>query len=95
MENSSPARADRQEPDGQLKHYYGKINVATIKLVSQLKLNDKIIVIGKTTGILHSKISSMEIKNKPVQKANKPDEFGIKIPLARKNDEVYVIKSSH
>jgi len=77
---------------GKIVHYYPKINVATIKLVSELKLNDKICVIGKTTGIVNSKINSMEIKGKHIEKAQKGDEVGIKInSLIRKNDDVYII----
>lgn len=76
---------------GKIVHYYPKISVATIKLVSDLKIGDEIIVIGKTTGLVKSKIKRIEIKNKPVEKAKKGDEIGIKLPLVRKNNEVYTI----
>jgi hypothetical protein len=33
----------------------------------------------------------MEIKNSPVEKATKGQEIGIKLPLVRKNEEVYRI----
>ncbi len=89
------AATEKKHFVGKVIHYFPKIKVATIKLVSQLKLNDKIIVIGKTTGILYSEITSMEIKNKPVKKAGKGDEVGIKIPTkVRKNDQVYILKKS-
>lgn len=77
---------------GKIIHYYPKVKVATIKLVSLLKVEDEIVVIGKTTGLKKSKIESMEMKNKKIKKAKKGDEVGIKLPLVRKNDEVYVIK---
>ncbi|MGD9275945.1 MAG: peptidase U32 family protein [Candidatus Pacearchaeota archaeon] len=79
---------------GKVTHYYPKAKVATIKLVSPLKIKDKIIVIGKTTGIKNSKINSIEIKNKKVNSGKKGDEVGIKISRLRKNDEVYIIKNN-
>lgn len=79
---------------GKVLHYYPKVKVATIKLVSNIKVSDSIVVIGKTTGIKNSKINSIEIKNKKISKAKKGDEVGIKLPLVRKNDEVYIIKKN-
>jgi len=79
---------------GKINHYYPKINVATIKLVSELKVGDKIIVIGQTTGITNSIIKGIEINNKSVNSGIKGQEIGIKLPLVRKNEEVYVILKS-
>ncbi len=78
---------------GKITHYYDKLNVATLKLVAELKLNDKVVVIGKTTGVVKANVDYMEIKNKAVKKAGKSQEVGIKLPRVRKNDEVYVIKN--
>ncbi len=76
---------------GKIIHYYPKIKVATIKLVSQLKIGDEIVIIGKSTGLEKIKVESMEIKGKPVKKAHKGQEIGLKIPFVRKNDQVYII----
>ena len=76
---------------GKVLHYFSKLGVATIKVASQIKVGDNIIIIGKTTGIEKAKIEQIEIKNKPVQKAKKGDEIGIKLKKVRKNDEVYVV----
>ena len=76
---------------GKITHYFSDIGVATIKLVSEVKVGDEIIIIGKTTGIEKSKIEKLEIKNKSVKKANKTQEIGLKLPKVRKNDEVYKI----
>ncbi|MEK9184588.1 MAG: U32 family peptidase, partial [Patescibacteria group bacterium] len=92
-ENS--AATERKHFVGKVMNYYPKINVAAIKLSSSIKIGDKISVIGNATGILNSKIESMEIKNKPVKSAKKGDEVGIKIPLVRKGDEVYLIKKQN
>lgn len=77
---------------GKIIKYFPKIKVATIKLVSKLKIGDKICIIGKTTGIKYSQIKSMEIKNKKINSGKKGDEIGINMPeKIRNNDEVYVI----
>jgi U32 family peptidase len=88
------ASTEKKHFIGKVLHYYDKLGVATIKLVSPLKLKDKIVVIGKTTGIIYSEINSMERKNKKIKSAKKSDEIGIQLPLVRKNDEVYVLRKS-
>jgi putative protease len=87
----SNASVEKKHFIGKINHYFDKVEVAAIKLVSNLKLGDEIVIIGNTTGIVHSKINSMEIRNKPVKNAGKGDEVGIKLPFVRKHDEVYVI----
>jgi putative protease len=80
---------------GKITHYFPNVKVAAIKLVSELKLGNEIVIIGKTTGLVRSKINSIEIKNKPIKKAEKGKEIGIPVPqLVRKNDEVYMIKKN-
>ena len=79
---------------GKVTHYFPKAGVATIKLVSKLKVGDTINLISNTAGIEKLKIERMEIKNSSVNAAKKGDEIGIKMPKARKNDEVYVIMSN-
>ena len=78
---------------GKITHYYDKLGVATIKLVSELKIGDKLVIIGKTTGVERAQVEHLEIKNKAVKKAIKGQEVGIKLPRVRKNDEVYVLKT--
>ncbi len=89
IEHSSAT--EKKQFVGKISHYYPKIGVATIKLVSELKIGDKIIVIGKTTGITNSKIEEIEINNQSVNSGKKGQEVGIKLPLVRKNEEVYKI----
>ena len=89
-ENSSAK--EKKHFIGLVTHYYDKIGVATIKLSSDIKLNDKIVIIGKTTGIIETKADYIESQKKPIKKASRPEEIGIKIPnRVRKNDEVYKI----
>jgi putative protease len=80
---------------GKITHYFNKIGVATIKLVSELNNDDRIVIIGKTTGIVRAKVRSMERKKAPIKRGIKGQEVGIDLsdfPKVRKNDEVYVIK---
>ncbi|MCK4552952.1 U32 family peptidase [Candidatus Pacearchaeota archaeon] len=86
------AATEKKHFVGKVSHYFPKIKVATIKLVSELKIGDEILIIGKTTGLKKSKVQSMEIKNKPVQRGKKGDKIETRLPQVRKNDEVYVIK---
>lgn len=77
---------------GKITHYYPKLKVGSLKLnTGKLKLDNEILIIGKTTGIIKHKIKSMQIKNKPVKQAKKSQEVAIKLPFCRKNDDVYKI----
>lgn len=77
---------------GKITHYYPKIEVGLLKLnTGSLNSGDDIIIIGKTTGVIRSKIESMEINKKQVQKVKKGDDVGIKLPFCRKGDELYKI----
>ncbi|MFA5174535.1 MAG: U32 family peptidase [Candidatus Pacearchaeota archaeon] len=77
---------------GKIQHYYKEIGVGLLKLNSgNLKLGDEIYIIGKTTGIIKHKISSMQINHKEIIEVKKGKEVGIQLPFCRKNDEVYKI----
>ena len=91
VENS--AATTKKEFIGKVTHYYPKIGVGTILIsTGELKPNDEIVIIGKTTGIQKTKIEKIEINRKSVEKAVKGDEIGIRLPLVRVNDDVYIIK---
>ena len=79
---------------GKVVHYFTDSGTAKIKLVSELKLGDEIVVIGNYTGFQKSKIESMEKNNKPIKRAYKGDEINLKLPPVKKNDDVYAIKES-
>ncbi len=85
------AATEKKHFVGNITYYYPRIGVATIKLVSELRTGDDIIIIGKTTGLKKAKVGRLEIKNKPVRKGIKGQEVGLKLPKVRKNDEVYKI----
>jgi len=77
---------------GKIMNYYQKNQVASIQLSADLAVGDKIVVIGHKTGIETSIVSSIEIENKAVEKAQKGDLVGLKISDVRKNDFVYKIE---
>lgn len=77
---------------GKINHYYTKIGVGLLKLnTGSLKVGDEIMIVGKTTGVLKHKIESMEEHHKQIGEAKKGEEVGIKLPLCRKNDELYKV----
>ena len=86
------AATEKKVFTGRIFHYYGKIGIAEVKLSAKLEVGDKIVVIGKNTGIIKSVIKSMQINKKDVESAGKGQEVGIPWPYVRKNDELYIIK---
>ncbi len=88
------ASTEKKHFVGKITHYYPKIKVAAIRLVSGLKVNDEIVIIGKTTGLEKSRIKHMEINRKPVQESEKGNEISIKSPKVRKGDEVFLIQKT-
>ncbi len=64
---------------GTVTNYFAHFEVAAIKLQANLKIGDKIRIVG---GDIDSQqiIRSMEINHKPVTEAKTGDEVGIKIP---------------
>ncbi len=90
VENSSATQSKKFI--GKITHYYSKAGVGLLKInAGTIKLGDEILIIGKTTGILKNTIKSMQINHKSVNQAKKTQKVGIKLPLCRKNDEVYKI----
>jgi U32 family peptidase len=92
-ENSAATEVKRTL--GKVVNYYSQNQVAIVKLMADLAVGDKIVVIGNKTGIETVIVSSMEIDNNVVETAQKGDLVGIKIPGIRKNDAVYKIVSKN
>ena len=74
---------------GMVTHYFGKINVAIIKIEEDgLKIGDTIHIKGHTSDFTQ-KIESMELEHKPIQEAKVGDSIGLKISEhAREGDVV-------
>ncbi|MGQ9596330.1 MAG: translation elongation factor-like protein [Thermoproteota archaeon] len=79
---------------GDVRHFFPRITVAIVDLVSELRMNDEILILGKTTN-LRQRVESMEIEHKKVEVAPAGSSIGLKtIDKVRDGDKVYVIRVS-
>jgi translation elongation factor EF-1alpha len=77
---------------GKVTHYYNRIGVAVLDLVSSLKLGDTVRIVGGTNTDFTQTVKSMEIKHKKIKKAKPGDDVALKVcQIARKGYEVYKI----
>ena len=75
---------------GQIVNYYSKVGAAEIRVWDDLKIGDRIMVQGKTTGSITHTIESMQIEGKSVENVDKNSNVAVLIPQkVRKNDFVY------
>jgi len=82
----------KEKEIGSVSDYFTKVEVAAIKLSGGLKVGDKIHIKGATTDF-EQEVDSMQIDRKPVEKAKKGDEIGIKVSdRVRRNDKVFLSK---
>ena len=77
---------------GEVMKFFGKINVAAIKLSEgSLKVGDTIHIVGHTTDVTQT-VDSMQIENKNVQEAGPGADIGIKVKdRMREHDVVYKV----
>ena len=76
---------------GRILKYFKNIEVAAIKLSSEIKIGDKIKIKGATTNF-EQNVETIQIHNKPVNSAKTGEEVGIKVQgKVRVNDKVYRI----
>jgi putative protease len=75
---------------GQVTHYFGKAQVAAVKITEgQLNVGDTIHFVGHTSDFTQ-KVESMQIDRAPVETAGVGDEIGIQvIEHTREHDQVY------
>ncbi|WP_455645033.1 U32 family peptidase [Methanosphaera sp.] len=74
---------------GQVTNFYKKINVAEIKLWSDLKIGDTLIIQGNKTGSITEEVKSIQVGGKSINEASN-QSVGIKINgIVRENDHVY------
>ncbi|MBN2891828.1 MAG: U32 family peptidase [Bacteroidales bacterium] len=76
---------------GTVTNYFSKLGVAEIKLkADELKLGEKILIIGTTTGSLETIIKEIRLDLLPVHSAKKGDLISIPVPeKVRRNDQLY------
>jgi len=75
---------------GKVSHFFGKISVAVIDLVGELKSGDRISIEGANTGIVEQIVGSMQIEHQEVQRAGAGQSIGLKVDgRVREGDSVY------
>ena len=75
---------------GSVVNYYKNVSAAEIRLWDDLKIEDEIIIEGKTTGSIIQNVESMQIEGEDVTEAQKGQNVGIEIKdKVRPNDVVY------
>ena len=59
----------------------------------QIKIEDEILIMGETTGVLEIKLEKLTVNDKEDSVACRGDEVTLKVPsLVRRNDKVYLIE---
>ena len=75
---------------GQVVNYYNKVKAAELRIWDDLRIGDKIIIQGQTTGSITHTIDSMQIEGKSVDYVEKGSNIAIAMPTkVRENDFVY------
>ena len=76
---------------GEVTHYYDKIQVAVVKLVSgDLKVGDKVKLTDSAGEDVEQEIKSMQIEHAKIEIAKKGDEFGLKVDKSVKDKSTVV-----
>ncbi len=74
---------------GKVVGYFGKIGVAAVEAGAEFSVGDSLRFKGNTTDFTLT-VESMQVDNKPVNKAAPGDKVGIKVPeKARHGDAVF------
>ncbi|MDP2951016.1 MAG: hypothetical protein Q8N55_01385 [bacterium] len=82
----------KEKPIARVLHYYDKIKVAVVKLFTELKIGDEIRIVGGENTDFQQKVDSMQIDYKPLKKAKKGQEVGLKIKKqAREGYQVFKV----
>jgi putative protease len=79
---------------GKVLNYFKKPKAAHVLLeAGKIRLNDKILIIGETTGLLELTLNKIFVEKKSLKTAQKGDEVTfITSELVRRNDKVYLIE---
>ncbi len=80
---------------GKVLNFFKKPKAAHILLESgKISLNDEILIIGESTGVMEMKISELLVNDISAASAKKGDEVTFITPnLVRKNDKVYLVEN--
>ncbi len=78
---------------GKGMNYFSKLKVAEFKMESgTLKVGDKILVTGPTTGVVEAKVEEIRVDLKPVEETKKGEFFSMQLDeKIRRSDKLYKI----
>jgi len=78
---------------GKAQNYFAKLNVGEFVMESgELKVGDKVVVMGPTTGVMDLEVKELRYDLKPVDKVKKGDVFSMVVSdRVRRNDKLYRI----
>lgn len=86
---AAKAKAKEAKPIGAVTHYYGNIKVAIVKFKQAFSRGAKIHFRGATTDFEET-VKSMQFDHKPIEKAKKGQQVGIKVgKKVREGDAIY------
>lgn len=81
--------AKTPKPIGKVTHFYGKINVAIVKLAASIKLGDVLRFKGRKGEFVQT-VTSMQFNHKPIEKAGRGKEIGLQVnQKVEQNDLVF------
>ena len=81
---------------GKVTNYFSKLQVAEVTMESyDLSLNDSLLIIGPTTGVVEFDAEEIRVDLKPVKSTKKGEVCSIPVPkLVRRGDKVYKLIES-
>lgn len=90
-ENYGSQATERKVFVGTVNNFFGKLNVAEVKMETQsLSVNDKILIIGPTTGVYEGSISEIRVDLLAVESTKKGEHCSIPLTdIVRRGDKVY------
>ncbi len=76
---------------GEIIHYYDKIGVAVVKVLSSMKVGDKIKIAGHDNEFEQT-VGSMQVEHENIDQAKKGADVGMKVEQPVKSgDDVYKV----
>jgi hypothetical protein len=76
---------------GEVTHFFGKINVAVVKLTNELKVGDTIHFLGRNTDF-RQEVNSMQVEHESITTGETGSEVAVKTTQrARRGDSVFLL----
>lgn len=86
----------RREYRGEVTNYFSRLQVAEVQLLAgELKIGDKVLICGNTTGALEFEVSELRRDLKNIEAAEKGDVVSLPVPRrVRRKDQIYLLKNN-